>query len=243
MTLSPAWRARTSVCSSSITKQALPGASSRDELKCLRITQQVVAHVPHAIELDAVAPPGHEHARMCASKGVKVVQVEQVPYPPVDAEQVERGRRDEIQRHSVRVKERADVRESLQRAAGLALRPPACTITPGRGDVEVLTRRNNRGACRGAASSATALKRHTFISPVCALFMALSKCGLPDAGRATRVCGIERQPGPHISSHVPVPSCVRVLRARVASARRILGVGDQRCRLSILTRHVNASAR
>jgi hypothetical protein len=68
------------------------GTLLRDELECLGITQQVVADIPHAIELDAVAPPGHEHARMRAFEGVEIVQVEEVSYPAVDAEQVERGR-------------------------------------------------------------------------------------------------------------------------------------------------------
>ena len=59
--------------------------SSRDELECLGIAQQVVAHITHAVEINAVAPPGNEHPRMCALERVKVVQVEEIPYPAVDA--------------------------------------------------------------------------------------------------------------------------------------------------------------
>ena len=61
------------------------GPSLRDELECLGITQEVVAHIPHGPEINAVAPPGYEHARVCALERVKVGQVEEVPYPAVDA--------------------------------------------------------------------------------------------------------------------------------------------------------------
>jgi hypothetical protein len=68
------------------------GPSSRNEFEGLGIAQEVVAHITHAVEINAVPPPGHEHARMCAFKRVKVVQVEEVSNPAVDAEQIERGR-------------------------------------------------------------------------------------------------------------------------------------------------------
>ena len=68
------------------------GPSARDELERLGIAQEVVAHVSHGVEINAVAPSGHEHARMFALERVKVGQVEEVSYPAVDAEQVERGR-------------------------------------------------------------------------------------------------------------------------------------------------------
>src|SRR5271166_5754040 len=90
------------------------GPSARDELQCLGIAQEMVAHIPNGPETAAVAPPGHEHARLFALERVKVRQVEEVPYPVVDAEQVERGRRDEVQRYGVGVKERAYVRDAVQ---------------------------------------------------------------------------------------------------------------------------------
>ena len=124
------------------------GPSSRDELECLGITQEVVAHISHGVEINAVPPPGHEHARMCALKRVKVRQVEKVSHPAVDAEQVERGRRDEVQRHSVGVKERAYVRYAIQPAARLGLRPAG-------GDDHAWAA---RGGGTGAAVSATAMK-------------------------------------------------------------------------------------
>ena len=61
------------------------GPSARDELECLGIAQEVVAHISHGLEINAVAPAGHEHARMYALKRVKVRQVEEVSYPAVDA--------------------------------------------------------------------------------------------------------------------------------------------------------------
>src|SRR6185437_16896301 len=64
------------------------GPSARDELECLGITQEVVAYIAHGVEIDAVAPPGHEHSRMYALERVKVGQVEEVSYPAVDAQQI-----------------------------------------------------------------------------------------------------------------------------------------------------------
>jgi hypothetical protein len=61
------------------------GPSAGDELECLGIAQEVVAHVSHGLEINAVPPPGYEHARMYALKRVKVRQVEEVSYPAVDA--------------------------------------------------------------------------------------------------------------------------------------------------------------
>src|SRR6185312_16730181 len=61
------------------------GPSAADEVQGLGIAQQVVAHVAHGIEVDAVAPAGYEHARMGALERVKVGQVEKVSYPTVDA--------------------------------------------------------------------------------------------------------------------------------------------------------------
>lgn len=67
------------------------GSATRDELERLGIAQQVVADIAHGVEIDAVAPPGHEYARVYALERVKVGEVEEVSYPAVDAEQVERG--------------------------------------------------------------------------------------------------------------------------------------------------------
>ena len=96
---------------------SLPG----DELKYLGIGEKVIAHVPHRPEIDTVAPPGHEHARMHALERVEVREVIEVPHPAVNSQQVERGRRDEIQRRGVGVEERAQVREARE-ARGTAAR-------------------------------------------------------------------------------------------------------------------------
>ena len=57
----------------------------------------------------------HEHARVVALERVEVVDVEEVPQPAVDAEQVERGRRDEVDRRLVGAEERADLGDPAQR--------------------------------------------------------------------------------------------------------------------------------
>src|SRR6202000_825321 len=87
------------------------------------IAKEKVADISHGVEVKAVASPGHEHPRMRALEGVKVRQVEEVSYPAVDTQQVERGGRDEVQRCGVGVKERADLGKSVQHAARLELRP------------------------------------------------------------------------------------------------------------------------
>ena len=134
MTSRPACRAkRLRLCVQHHKAGLATGTPAGDELKCLGITQEVVAHIAHGLKIDAVAPPGDEHARMYALERVKVRQVEEVSYPAVDAQQVERGRRDEVQRYGVGVKERAYVREAVQHAARLG--PAGVHVHASRGDV------------------------------------------------------------------------------------------------------------
>lgn len=143
------------------------GTPVLDELECLGITQQVVAHIPHAVEIPAVAPPGHEHARMFALERVVVGQVEEVSDPAIDAQQVERRRRDEVQRHGVVVKERAYVRKAVQHAARLGLRLAGGHDHASRGDVDAGARRRDGGAGGGVAVSATAVSSHGCMAKVC----------------------------------------------------------------------------
>src|SRR5271165_188465 len=146
----------------------------------------MVAHIPHGPETAAVAPPGHEHARMCALERVKVRQVEEVPYPVVDAEQVERGRRDEVQRYGVGVKERAYLRDAVQQAARLGLRRAGVHDHASRGDVDAWARRRDRGGGRGAAVSATAVSSHTSMPQVCTCPWACGSVECPNVGLAVR---------------------------------------------------------
>ena len=81
----------------------------------LLVLEQVVADVLHRLELDVRALLRHEHARVVALERVEVVDVEEVPQPAVDAEQVERRRRDEVDRRLVGAEERADLGDPAQR--------------------------------------------------------------------------------------------------------------------------------
>ena len=150
------------------------GPSARDELERLGIGQEVVAHIPHGVEIKAVAPSGHEHPRMCALERVKVGEVEEVSYPAIDAQQVERGGRDEVQGRGVGVKERAYVRKSVQHAAGAARGHDHTS----RGDVDAWARRSDPGGRRGATVSATAVSSHTFMPQVCTCLWPCAFCAV-----------------------------------------------------------------
>ncbi|MGO8770250.1 hypothetical protein, partial [Mycobacterium sp.] len=78
------------------------------------------------------------------------------------------------------MKESAYIREAIQRPRR-GVRPAGVHDHAGRGDVDAP--RKNRGARRDAAVSATAMKSHISIRQVCALPMAVSKCGVPELGR------------------------------------------------------------
>jgi hypothetical protein len=84
-----------------------------------RVLEQVVADVLHRLELVVLARRRNEHARVVALERVEVVDVEEVPQPAIDAEQVERGRRDEVDRRLVRAEERADLGDPAQRRGRL----------------------------------------------------------------------------------------------------------------------------
>src|SRR6476469_8116811 len=140
------------------------GPSSRDELECFGITQEVVAHIPHGPEINAVAPPGHEHARMCTLKRVKVRQVEEVSY----------------------------VRDAVQQAARLGLRPAGVHDHSSRGDVDAWARRSDRGGGGGAAVSATAVSSHTCMPQVCTCPW---PCGIVQCANAGLVFVLTPTPG------------------------------------------------
>src|SRR5947209_11857124 len=101
---------------------------------------------------------------MYALESVKVGEVEEVPYPTVDAQQVERGRRDEVQRDGIGVKERAQVRKAAQQAALLGL-----------GSVHA-----RRPGDWGTAVGATAVGSQSVMQKVCTRSWQCGKCGVQD---------------------------------------------------------------
>ena len=99
----------------------------------LLVPEEVVADVLHRLELAVRALPRHEDARVVALERVEVVDVEEVAQPAIDAEQVERRRRDEVDRRLVGAEERADLGDAAQRRGGLRPRssPPRPPSTSG----------------------------------------------------------------------------------------------------------------
>src|ERR1700728_4379257 len=99
---------------------------------------------------------------MRALERVKVGEVEEVSYPAVDAQQVERGGRDEVQRLGIGVKERADVRQSVQCATRLS----GVHEHADRGGVEAWT----------ATASAAAANSGICIAQVCTCLRPCAAC-------------------------------------------------------------------
>ena len=106
-TRSPASAASASVSSSNITNTARPpGPCERTQLVTSGWREQVVADVLDRLELAArCRSAGHEHVRVAAVERVEVGDVVEVAHPAVDPEQVERGRRDEVDRRLVGAEE------------------------------------------------------------------------------------------------------------------------------------------
>ena len=95
------------------------GTSRRGRVLAIRAStslwsEEVVADVLHRLELAVRQLLRHEHARVGALERVEVVDVEEVAQPAIDAEQVERGRRDEVDRRLVGAEERADLGDAAQ---------------------------------------------------------------------------------------------------------------------------------
>jgi hypothetical protein len=95
------------------------GAAALDAVEHLLVAEEVVADVLHRLELAVRPLVRDEDARMAALERVEVGDVEEAPQPAVDAEQVERGRRDEVHRGLVRPEVRPDVRDAVQRGQRL----------------------------------------------------------------------------------------------------------------------------
>ena len=79
------------------------------------VPEQVVADVLDRAELRVRGPRRDEHARMAAVERVEVVDVVEPPHPAIDPEQVERDRRDEVDRRLVGAEEAAQLRDPAQR--------------------------------------------------------------------------------------------------------------------------------
>jgi hypothetical protein len=82
-----------------------PGTAALDERPYLGVFQQPVVDLLAAAELEVRLVPRGEHARMRAVPAVVVGDVAEVPDPPVQTEQVERGGADEVDRHRVGAEE------------------------------------------------------------------------------------------------------------------------------------------
>ena len=103
-----------------------PRATPADEVRDLLVSQQVVADLLDRAELARPLLAGHEDVRMGSVERVVVVQELEVAHPPVDPEQVERRRRDEVDGLLVRPEEAADVGDAAERSL-LQRRPPRAT--------------------------------------------------------------------------------------------------------------------
>src|SRR5271165_5637186 len=159
------------------------GPSARDELECLGIAQEVVAHISHRIEINAVPPAGHEHARVVGFERVKVRQVEEVSYPAVDSQQVERGRRDEVQRYRVGMKERAYIRDSVQHATRLG--PAGVHVHANRADVVGCGRRRGRDVTVSVTPVSSHVSMPSIVPCLWPLYTYPWPCGIvecPNAG-------------------------------------------------------------
>ena len=99
-----------------------------DPIEHLLVLEQVVADVLHRLELAIRPLLGDEHARVVALERVEVVDVEEVAQPAVDAEQVERGRRDEVDRRLVGAEERADLGDPAEPCRRLGQVQPSSRI-------------------------------------------------------------------------------------------------------------------
>ena len=93
------------------------GALGAHQVVELGVGQQVVVHLLHRGEVVVAAVLRDEHPRVRAGEGVVVVDVGEVGDPAVHPEQVERGRRDEVDRCLVAAEERPDRRHPAQRLA------------------------------------------------------------------------------------------------------------------------------
>ena len=85
-----------------------------DQAADLRVAEQVVADVLDRLELGRTPVGRHEDIRMPAVERVVVADVAEAAHPPVDAEQVERCRRDEVDRALVGAEELAQVGNSAE---------------------------------------------------------------------------------------------------------------------------------
>ena len=94
------------------------GAPVADEVAHLLVAEQVVADLLDRLEASRRPHPRHEHVRMRAVEAVVVVQVAEARHPAVDAEQVERRRRDEVDGRSTGSEVPADVGHARETLAG-----------------------------------------------------------------------------------------------------------------------------
>ncbi len=82
----------------------------------LLVTQEVVADLFDGRELASAPLLGHEHVRMEPVERVVIVDESEVAHPPIDAEQVERRGRDEVDRLLVRAEEASDLGDPAERS-------------------------------------------------------------------------------------------------------------------------------
>ena len=101
------------------------GPARAHQLEHLPVAEQVVADLLDRVELPVGTVPRDDHARVAALERVEVVDVEEVAHPAIDAEQVEGGGRDEVDRRLVRAKEAADLRDPRRVVTGV---PILCRI-------------------------------------------------------------------------------------------------------------------
>jgi hypothetical protein len=93
-------------------------AAAAQVLGDLGVAQQVVVDLLARLELDVRPVLRREYPRVLAVPGVVVGDVLEVAHPPVDAEQVESRRADEVDRLLVSPEERADLGDAVEAAAG-----------------------------------------------------------------------------------------------------------------------------
>ena len=169
-------------------EQGLAAAPGMHTIGDVLVPEQVRVDRLERGEVVRLVAARHEHVRVVAVEGVEVGDVLECADPLVDAEDVVRGRRDEVDGGLARAHEPVDVREPTQprpprparRRAPLCLRPSlAHALTLERAAARFNTNRQAkmtsgvRGTCRGRSSSGG---RVTIVRRVTSPGAAVSRC-------------------------------------------------------------------
>ena len=119
MTSRPALAASASVSASNMTNAAFPpGPRAAIQARISGSRRRWLQTSSIDVNSRCVTIGRHDDARMAARERVEERDVEQVAHPAVDPQEVERRRRDEVDRRLVRPEELPDLGDAAQRAVG-----------------------------------------------------------------------------------------------------------------------------